>query len=102
MGHLLRNVHFRFDELRRNNLIKFEDVVLTKDVMSDNAKKSTISQYFSNSDCIIGCGRQTKACVCDHCKKEPQKMTFVLSSRVQSIERKFRQIEEVCSIKFVA
>lgn len=92
-------LYSRFDELRRNNLLKFEDVVLTKDVItSDNPKKrSTISQYFSNTDCIIGCGRQSKKkAICEQCKKQPQKVSFVLNTRMQSIERKFRHIEQIC------
>lgn len=94
----------RFTELRQNNLLKFEQVLLTKDVMNDNnnynsnnlKKRSTISQYFSNTDCIIDCGRQTKKVICDQCKQQPQKVAFVLQSKMQSIERKFRQVELIC------
>lgn len=104
MGDSSRIIFFihscRFEELRRNNLIKFEEVVLTKDVMSDNAKKSTISQYFTNSDCIVNCGRQTKNVICEDCKKDPQKASFVLSDRMRCIERKFRQIEAVSDLFF--
>lgn len=89
----------RFDELRRNKLLKFEDVILTKDIINDNhyqRKPSTIAQYFSNTECLADCGRQAKKFICDECKMQPQKVAFVLSRRMQSIERKFRQIEEIC------
>lgn len=88
----------RFDELRRNKLLKVEDVVLTKDVMGEShpKKRSTISQYFSNTECVVGCGRQAKKMICDQCKSQPQKVSFVLNTRMQSIGRKFRQIEEIC------
>lgn len=75
--------------------MKVEDVVLTKDVMGEK-KRSTISQYFSNTECVIGCGRQAKKMICDQCKSQPQKVSFVLNTRMQNIERKFRQIEEIC------
>lgn len=89
--------YFRFEELRQNKLLKFEDVVLTKDILNENQKKrSTISQYFSNTECIADCGRQAKKVICDQCKKEPQKVAYVVQSKMRIIERKFRQVEQIC------
>ena len=81
-------------------MLKLEDVVLTKDVLSENAKRqrSTISQYFSNLECLVDCGRQAKKkLICEECKKEPQRVALVLSEKIHRIERKFRQVEEICA-----
>jgi len=58
--------------------------------------KSTISQYFSTTSCIIDCGRQTKAGICADCASNSSKCVVTLQSRLAQLERGYRLTQQIC------
>ncbi|XP_052868750.1 DNA polymerase zeta catalytic subunit [Anopheles cruzii] len=60
------------------------------------AKKSTISQYFSTTSCVVDCGRQTHQGVCKECCQRPQYAVAHLMNKVNKLERKLELTEKMC------
>ncbi|XP_020818110.1 DNA polymerase zeta catalytic subunit isoform X2 [Drosophila serrata] len=58
--------------------------------------KSTISQYFSTTSCVIDCGRQTKAGICPDCLKNAFKSVVVLSDKTARLERGYHLTRQIC------
>uniref|UniRef100_A0A182NQU6 DNA polymerase n=1 Tax=Anopheles dirus TaxID=7168 RepID=A0A182NQU6_9DIPT len=58
-------------------------------------KKSTILQYFSTTNCIVDCGRQTQHGVCKDCRKQPQRALTHVMNKVNKLERKLELTEKV-------
>ncbi|XP_017025136.1 DNA polymerase zeta catalytic subunit isoform X1 [Drosophila kikkawai] len=58
--------------------------------------KSTISQYFSTTSCIIDCGRQTKAGICPDCLKNASRCVVVLSDKTARLERGYHLTRQIC------
>ncbi|XP_034475797.1 DNA polymerase zeta catalytic subunit [Drosophila innubila] len=58
--------------------------------------KSTISQYFSTTSCIIDCGRQTKSGICADCASNSSKCVITLQSRLAQLERGYRLTQQIC------
>ncbi|XP_037953294.1 DNA polymerase zeta catalytic subunit [Teleopsis dalmanni] len=59
-------------------------------------KKSTISQYFSTTNCIVDCGRQTKQGICSTCSKNPTKSWIQIQWKIAKIERGFHLTQQIC------
>lgn len=63
------------------------------------AKKSTISQYFSSTNCVCDCGERTQNGICSKCL-EPRRMqqsALILSDKCMQLERKLNLCLEMCS-----
>lgn len=63
------------------------------------AKKSTISQYFSSTNCVCNCGEHTQNGICSKCL-EPHRMQqsgVILSDKCMQLERKLNLCLEICS-----
>ncbi|XP_017480915.1 PREDICTED: DNA polymerase zeta catalytic subunit-like, partial [Rhagoletis zephyria] len=59
-------------------------------------KKSTISQYFSVTNCITDCGRQTKQGICEVCVQQPQRTFVTLHAKMAKIERGYQLVQQIC------
>ncbi|KAH8370569.1 hypothetical protein KR093_004143 [Drosophila rubida] len=66
------------------------------ELMNRGSAKSTISQYFSTTSCIIDCGRQTKAGICSECARNPSKCVVTLQARLAQLERGHRLTQQIC------
>lgn len=64
--------------------------------MNRGSAKSTISQYFSTTNCIIDCGRQTKAGICTDCARNASKCVVTLQSKLAQLERGYRLTQQIC------
>lgn len=51
-------------------------------------KKSTISQYFSTTSCIL-CSEQTQTGICGKCSNEPQIAMISLMERLKTWEQNY-------------
>ncbi|XP_050100857.1 DNA polymerase zeta catalytic subunit [Anopheles aquasalis] len=60
------------------------------------AKKSTISQYFSTTSCIVDCGRKTHNGVCKECRNRPQYALVHIMNKVNKLERRLEFTEKMC------
>lgn len=58
--------------------------------------KSTISQYFSTTNCIIECGRQTKEGICTECARMPNKCVVTLQAKLAQLDRGYRLTQQIC------
>lgn len=61
------------------------------------SKKSTISQYFSTTNCIAECGSQTRKGICENCRQKPQKTMLILQSKITKLERRYDSVTRVNS-----
>uniref|UniRef100_A0A182VW29 DNA polymerase zeta catalytic subunit n=1 Tax=Anopheles minimus TaxID=112268 RepID=A0A182VW29_9DIPT len=59
-------------------------------------KKVTISQYFSTTNCIVDCGKQTHHGVCKDCRQQPQRALVHVMNKVNKLERKLELTEKMC------
>lgn len=82
--------------------LPFSDNLLglgTSDISSAVTKKSTISQYFSTTNCVCDCGDRTQNGICSGCL-EPiriQQSAVILTDKCMKLERKLNLCEEICS-----
>lgn len=62
-------------------------------------KKSTISQYFSTTNCVCDCGGHTQNGVCDNCLRPNRKQlsAVVLADKCLQLERKLNLCREICA-----
>lgn len=63
------------------------------------AKKSTISEYFSSTNCVCDCGEHTQNGICSKCL-EPQRRqhtVVILTDKCMQLERKLNLCQEICS-----
>ncbi|XP_050510996.1 DNA polymerase zeta catalytic subunit isoform X2 [Diabrotica virgifera virgifera] len=58
-------------------------------------KKSTISQYFSTSNCV-SCEEQTQTGICEQCQARPQTTMVTLMEKMRNWERNSQNILMVC------
>lgn len=86
--------HSRLISLRRDLLIRTEEPMFAAEGNLDK-KKSTISAYFSTTDCLVDCGVQTKHTICDNCRRNPQKCAFLISEKARLIESKYLLVQKV-------
>lgn len=63
---------------------------------NSKTKKSTISQFFSTTNCIIDCGRQTKQGVCEVCSSNATRSMVILQSKISKIERGYVTTQHIC------
>lgn len=65
----------------------------------DVTKKSTISQYFSSTNCVCDCGEHTKNGICSNCLKphRRQQSALILSDKCMQMERKLRLCLDICA-----
>lgn len=63
------------------------------------AKKSTISQYFSSTNCICDCGEHTQNGICSNCLQphRKQQSIMILMDKCMQLERKLNLCQELCS-----
>lgn len=61
-----------------------------------NVKKSTISQYFSTTNCATDCGEQTQNGICAKCQQQPHKTSVILSRKIIELERKNVMAQRLC------
>lgn len=63
------------------------------------AKKSTISQYFSSTNCVCDCGGHTQHGICTKClePQHRQQTALILADKCIRMERKFRLCQDICS-----
>ncbi|XP_067630621.1 DNA polymerase zeta catalytic subunit isoform X2 [Eurosta solidaginis] len=60
------------------------------------SKKSTISQYFSVTNCVTDCGRQTNQGICGECVLRPQRTFVTLHGKIAKIERGYQLTQQIC------
>lgn len=62
-------------------------------------KKSTISQYFSTTNCAADCGGRTQRGICDDClvPSRKQRSLIILSDKSLRLERQQYLCNEICS-----
>lgn len=60
-----------------------------------NPKKSTISQYFSTTNCITDCGNQTRKGICEDCRQKPQKSLVIIHDKITKLERRYQSMVKV-------
>ncbi|XP_065368468.1 DNA polymerase zeta catalytic subunit [Calliphora vicina] len=63
---------------------------------NSKSKKSTISQFFSTTNCIVDCGRQTKQGICMECSQNSTRSMIVLQSKISKIERSYLSTQHIC------
>lgn len=61
-------------------------------------KKSTISQYFSTTNCVCDCGGHTQNGICDICLRSERKQlsAVILADKCLQLERKVNLCLEIC------
>ncbi|XP_053670865.1 DNA polymerase zeta catalytic subunit [Anopheles nili] len=69
---------------------------LAAPVTQQKHKKSTITQYFSTTNCITDCGKQTQLGICENCRKQPQRALAYVMSNVNKLERKLELTKKMC------
>ncbi|XP_043947677.1 DNA polymerase zeta catalytic subunit isoform X2 [Drosophila biarmipes] len=89
------NVHDWFASLPRK-LLMTPAVGTANELAGARGAKSTISQYFSSSSCVIDCGRQTKAGICPECLKNASKCVVVLTDKTARLERGYQLTRQIC------
>ncbi|XP_016928563.2 DNA polymerase zeta catalytic subunit isoform X1 [Drosophila suzukii] len=89
------NVHDWFASLPRK-LLMTPAVGTANELAGAKGAKSTISQYFSTTSCVIDCGRQTKAGICPDCLKKASKCVVVLSDKTARLERGYQLTRQIC------
>lgn len=62
----------------------------------NKSKKSTISQFFSTTNCVLDCGRQTKQGICSECNLLPSRCMIVLQSKISKLERSYLSTQQIC------
>lgn len=62
-------------------------------------KKSTISQYFSSTNCVCDCGGHTQNGICSMClePRRRQQSVIILNDKCMQLERKLKLCSEICS-----
>lgn len=79
--------------------------ILNSDIMAENSnqilkinKKSTISQYFSTTNCVCECGNQTQTGICTACLQleNQQRTVAVLTDKSFQLERKENICKKIC------
>ncbi|XP_073844954.1 DNA polymerase zeta catalytic subunit [Musca autumnalis] len=63
---------------------------------NSKSKKSTISQFFSSTNCMVDCGRQTKQGICDACCGNPTRSMVILQTKMSKIERAYLTTQHIC------
>ncbi|CAH2007335.1 unnamed protein product [Acanthoscelides obtectus] len=58
-------------------------------------KKSTISQYFSTTSCVV-CGEQTQTAICEKCTKKPQLTMVTLMEKMRHWEQYHQNVDLIC------
>lgn len=69
------------------------------DHLNDATKKSTISQYFSSTNCVCDCGKRTHHGICSMCL-EPnrrQESALILAEKCRQLERKLTLCLNICT-----
>ncbi|XP_017012504.2 DNA polymerase zeta catalytic subunit isoform X1 [Drosophila takahashii] len=89
------NVHDWFASLPRK-LLMTPAVGTANELAGARGAKSTISQYFSTTSCVIDCGRQTKAGICQDCLKNASKCVVVLADKTARLERGYQLTRQIC------
>ncbi|XP_052841723.1 DNA polymerase zeta catalytic subunit isoform X1 [Drosophila gunungcola] len=89
------NVHDWFASLPRK-LLMTPAVGTANELAGARVAKSTISQYFSTTSCVIDCGRQTKAGICPECLRDATKCVAMLSDKTARLERGYQLTRQIC------
>ncbi|EDW31663.1 GL10839 [Drosophila persimilis] len=77
-------------------LLMMPALAMANELASGRGAKSTISQYFSTTSCVIDCGRQTKAGICPECLRDATKCVITLSDKVARLERGHQLTQQIC------
>lgn len=62
----------------------------------NNRNFGTISQFFTSTNCLVDCGRQTKDSVCSFCQKDPQRAVLILETKAMRLERGLLTTLQLC------
>ncbi|KAH8316357.1 hypothetical protein KR067_005684 [Drosophila pandora] len=89
------DVHDWFASLPRK-LLMTPTVGTANEVAGGKGTKSTISQYFSTTNCVVECGRQTKAGICPECLKNASRCVVVLADKMARLERSYQLTRQIC------
>ncbi|ALC40814.1 mus205 [Drosophila busckii] len=89
------NVHDWFSQLPRK-LLMLPALSTAAELGNRGSAKSTISQYFSSTNCIVDCGAHTKSGICQQCAKQPAKCVVTLHSKLAQLERGYRLSQQIC------
>ncbi|KAH8372951.1 hypothetical protein KR009_008781 [Drosophila setifemur] len=71
-------------------------VGMASEVAGGKGAKSTISQYFSTTNCVIDCGRQAFAGICTDCLKNASLCVVTLSDKMARLERGYQLTRQIC------
>ncbi|XP_011292459.1 DNA polymerase zeta catalytic subunit [Musca domestica] len=63
---------------------------------NSKSKKSTISQFFSSTNCMVDCGRHTKQGICDVCCGNPTRSMIILQAKMSKIEKGYLTTQHIC------
>lgn len=68
-------------------------------VLTTAPKKSTISQYFSSTNCVCDCGGHTHNGICSSCllPERRQQSTLILIDKCMQLEHKLNACMEICA-----
>ncbi|XP_034653453.1 DNA polymerase zeta catalytic subunit isoform X3 [Drosophila subobscura] len=77
-------------------LLMMPALATANELASGRGAKSTISQYFSTTSCVIDCGRQTKAGICTECLRNATKCVVMLADKVARLERGHQLTQQIC------
>ncbi|XP_017108394.2 DNA polymerase zeta catalytic subunit [Drosophila bipectinata] len=89
------DVHDWFAGLPRK-LLMTPTVGTASEVAGGKGTKSTISQYFSTTNCVVECGRQAMAGICPECLKDAARCVVVLSDKMARLERSYQLTRQIC------
>lgn len=61
-------------------------------------KKSTISEYFSSTNCVCDCGKHTQNGICSSCLQpnRRQQSALILADKCMQLERKLLLCQDIC------
>lgn len=68
---------------------------------NNKAKKSTISQYFSTTNCAADCGEQTMKGICKNCMANPQKAVTTIADKIAKMDRKYELMKQVWHFQYI-
>ncbi|XP_055836926.1 DNA polymerase zeta catalytic subunit [Episyrphus balteatus] len=85
-----------FASLPRKILFNTAITSTTETVSLNAIKKSTISQYFSSTKCIVDCGQQTKQGICSLCSLDVSNTVVSLEEKISKLQRGYYLTQFIC------
>lgn len=62
----------------------------------NSTKKSTISQFFSSTNCVLECGRQAQRSICSTCCNDELRAVVMLQMKMSKIESAYVTTQQIC------